>query len=572
MANSPMKSLAFVVLSLGAAGLLPAQQATFVVPPDYTAAEAPGSTGFGWGQGTTQRRVQWIYDSSYFTNNGVDHPIRITRLRWRANGASTVAAGTYSNATLQLASAAVDCLAPSTTFASNLGPDLATVYAGPVSIAAGQGQTPNNYFVDITLQTPFLYNPTLGADLVTDITVPASALTGSTPIHDAAFNASATPPLNILGGRVQSTNATATTGTTLAGGLVVLEVGYDYPPGVAYGQKYGQGCYDRALTWYEQFANGAFDLSNTSVRMTYTGGGYVVTPGFGSWAAPVAAPLTMGDDTISPPQTLPFAFPYPGGTTTALQICSNGYVLPQATAATTGQFAPTVAALLAGAARFAPAWSDWNPAAGGTVHFDVAPSGQSAIVTWNGVPEFQQMTANTFQAEFDAQGNVEYRYLTVANVARQLQVGWTQGAPARDPGNRDLTTAMPFVAETDTLALSLGLTGRPRLGTTCSLVSSNHVGAGSPPTLGLTALSLSGFPLGIPLDLIGLPGCFQYAGLDYLEAYLVVQPTAAINFPVPNVPSLAGLHVYSQAFSFANGVNAFGAIASNGVDLLVDGL
>ncbi|MFM7115358.1 MAG: hypothetical protein ACKO0N_01865, partial [Planctomycetota bacterium] len=61
---------------------------------------------------------------SYFTNSGVDHPIRITRLRWRANGASVVAAGTYSNATVQLASATVDCLTPSTTFANNLGPDL----------------------------------------------------------------------------------------------------------------------------------------------------------------------------------------------------------------------------------------------------------------------------------------------------------------------------------------------------------------------------------------------------------------------------------------------------------------
>ena len=570
-----MHHLAVVVVTVAAlapVARLVAQQATFVVPPEYATAEAPGGTGFGWGQGTTQRRVQWIYDSSYFTSNGVDHPILIRRLRWRANGASTVAAGTYSTATLRLASAAVDCLAPSATFANNLGPDLATVYAGPVTVAAGQGQTPNNYYVDITLQTPFFYNPTLGADLVTDITVPTGSLTGSTAIHDAAFNNSATPPLSILGGRCQSTTATAATGTTLVGGLVVLEFGYDYAPGVAFGQKYGQGCYDQAVTWYEQFANGAFDLANASVRMTFTGSGYLVTPGSGVWVAPVASPLAMGDDTISPPQALPFVFPYPGGASSALQVCSNGYVLPLATTATTGQFTPTVAALLAGAARFAPAWTDWNPAAGGTIHFDVAPGGQSAIVTWNGVPEFQQTTANTFQAEFDAQGNVEYRYLTVANVARQLQVGWTPGAPARDPGNRDLTAAMPFVTQPDALALALGLTGRPRIGQTCSLVSSNHIGAGSPPTLGLTALSLTGFAPGIPLDLVGLAGCFQFAGLDYLEAYVVAQPTAAIQFAAPNAPSLAGLHVYAQAFSFAAGVNAFGAITSNGVDLLLDAL
>ena len=561
-----------VLAVLGCAGLLAAQQGSIVIPPEYATSEAPGSTGFGWGQGTAQRRVQWIYDASYFTNNGVDHPIRITRLRWRANGASVVANGVYSAATLQLASATVDCLTPSTTFASNLGPDLATVYAGPVTVAAGQGLTPNNYYVDLTLQTPFLYDPTLGADLVTDITVPASALTGATAIHDAAFNSSATPPLNILGGRVQSATATATTGAILSGGLVVLEFGFDYPAGVANGQKFGRGCNDQAMTWYEQFANGAFDLSNGSVRMTYGSNAYVVSAGTGAWVAPVASPLTLANDGVSAPLALPFAFPYFGGTTNALQVCANGYVLVQSTTATTGQANAVLGSLLNGPARFAPAWSDWNPAAGGSVHFDVAPNSQSVIVTWNGVPENGQGTANTFQCELDALGNVEYRYQAVSNVAKPLLVGWTQGAPARDPGNRDLTTALPFVAQPDSVPLALGLSGRPRIGATCSLVSSNHVGGGAPPTLGATMLSLTKYAPGIPLDLLGMPGCFQHAGLDYLEAYVVAQPTAAIQFAVPAQPSLAGLHVYSQAFSFAAAANAFGVILSNGVDLTIEAL
>lgn len=566
-----MKSqLALVVL--GCAGLLTAQQGSIVIPPEYAASEAPGSTGFGWGQGTAQRRVQWIYDASYFTSNGVDHPIRITRLRWRANGASVVANGLYSAGTVQLASATVDCLTPSTTFASNLGPDLATVYAGPVTIAAGQGLTPNNYYVDLTLQTPFFYDPTLGADLVTDITVPASALTGSTAIHDAAFNSSTTPPLNILGGRVQAATATATTGTTLSGGLVVLEFGFDYPAGVANGQKFGRGCNDQTMTWYEQFTNGAFDLSNSSVRMTYAGNAYVVGAGTGAWVAPVATPLTLANDGISAAQALPFSFPYFGGTASALQVCANGYILVQPTTATTGQANAVLGSLLNGPARFAPAWSDWNPTAGGSIHVDVAANNQSVIVTWNSVPENGQGTANTFQCEIDAFGNVEYRYQTVSNVAKPLLVGWTQGAPARDPGNRDLTTALPFVAQADSLPLALAVTGRPRTGASCTLTSSNHVGAGNPPTLGATMLSLTGYAPGIPLDLLGMPGCFQHAGLDYVEAYLVAQPTAAIQFAVPAQPALAGLHVYSQAFSFAATANPFGVILSNGVDLLIDAL
>ncbi|MEY3161010.1 MAG: hypothetical protein RIT25_1001 [Planctomycetota bacterium] len=562
----PALFLSFVSL-LGAPALLTAQQGRLVVPPEYTSTEAPGSTGFGWGQGTTQRRVQWIYDSSYFTNNGVDHPILVNRLRWRANGASTVATGTYSTATVSLASAAVDCLSPSTTFASNLGPDLTTVYSGTVTVAAGQGLTPNNWYVDLQLQTPFLYNPTLGADLVTEITIPTGSLTGSTPIHDAAFNSSATPPLNILGGRVQSTTATATTGTTLVGGLVVLEFGFDYPPGVANGQRYGNGCYDTAMSWYELFPNGGFDLANAGVRMTSAGNTYLVGGPTGTWFTPVAAPLAMGDDTISPTQLLPFNFPYFGGTTSTVQVCSNGYLLLVPTTATTGQFNATSAALLNGPVRFAPAWTDWNPSAGGSIHFDVVPGNQSVVITWSNVPEFQQTTLNSFQVELDAFGNVEYRYQTVANVARQLLVGWTQGTPARDPGSRDLTTALPFLAQPDGLGLQLGLTGRPRIGQTCNLVTSSFP---SGATLGATFLSFTSYPAGLPLASLGLPGCSQYAGLDSTQVFFVTGSTASIPLTLPSQPSFAGLHVYGQSLAFAPGINLLGAVTSNGIDLTVD--
>lgn len=556
-----------LVSILSIAGLVSAQQGRLVIPPEYTDTEAPGGTAYGWGQGTTQRRVQWIYDSTYFTNNGIDHPIRITRLRWRANGASTVPSGTYSNATLALASAAVDCLSPSTTFASNLGPDLTTVYAGPVSVAAGQGLSPNNWFVDLQLQVPFLYDPTLGVDLVTDFTVPAGVLTGSTANHDAVFNGSATPPLSILGGRCQATNATATTGTTLVGGLIILEVGFDYPAGVANGQPYGNGCYDTATSWYELFPNGGFDLSNAGVRMTSAGNTYLVSGSTGTWFTPVAAPLAMGDDTISPTQLLPFTFPYFGGTTSTVQVCSNGYVLLVPTTATTGQFNPTSAALLNGPVRFAPAWTDWNPSAGGSVHFDVVPGNQSVVITWSNVPEFQQSTLNSFQVELDAFGNVEYRYQSVANIAHQLMVGFTQGTPARDPGTRDLTTALPFLAQPDGLGLQLGLTGRPRIGQTCNLVTSSFP---SGALLGATFLSFTSYPAGLPLASLGLPGCSQYAGLDSTQVFFVTGATASIPLALPSQPSFAGLHVYGQSLAFAPGINLLGAVTSNGIDLTVD--
>ena len=92
------------------------------------------------------------------------------------------------------------------------------------------------------------------------------------------------------------------------------------------------------------------------------------------------------------------------------------------------------------------------------------------------------------------------------------------------------------------------------------------------PTLGATILGLTGYATGIPLDLIGMSGCFQYAALDVLDAYVVAQSTAAYSFTVPAQPALAGVHVFTQALSFAAGANAFGAILSNGVDLRTEAL
>ena len=107
---------------------------TIVVPtlPTPTATtEATSSTAYAWGRGNQQVRVQYVYDSTHFA--GITMPVVINRLRFRANGAATTAGYTYSNATVQMSTAAVNYATPSATFASNHGPDLATVYTGPVT-------------------------------------------------------------------------------------------------------------------------------------------------------------------------------------------------------------------------------------------------------------------------------------------------------------------------------------------------------------------------------------------------------------------------------------------------------
>jgi len=43
--------------------------------------------------------------------------------------------------------------------------------------------------------------------------------------------------------------------------------------------------------------------------------------------------------------------------------------------------------------------------------------------------------------------------------------------------------------------------------------------------------------------------------------------TASRPFTVPNDPAFMGLHVYSQSVTATPGVNPFGALTSNGLDL-----
>src|SRR5690606_21184023 len=117
---------------------------------------------------------------------------------------------------------------------------------------------------------------------------------------------------------------------------------------------YGAGCYTRSATWYESFSS--FDLSNTAVRQIPNGqGGYTMIPGAPTAFVHTVPGLALGDDSIGT-LALPTAFNYPGGSSTALSICSNGYIWLQAN--TLADWSPTVGELFSNGARFAPLWVD----------------------------------------------------------------------------------------------------------------------------------------------------------------------------------------------------------------------
>src|SRR5262249_44385355 len=106
---------------------------------------------------------------------------------------------------------------------------------------------------------------------------------------------------------------------------VVVELTYTGAPGVGLRSKYRHGCYRGAASFYEMFARGTFYVSNTPFQMINNGLGYAVTSApTTNWFTPGTQTLPLADESVSGPQTLPFTFPYPGGSTNSIYVASNG--------------------------------------------------------------------------------------------------------------------------------------------------------------------------------------------------------------------------------------------------------
>ncbi len=326
--------------------------------------------------------------------------------------------------------------------------------------------------------------------------------------------------------------------------------------------SYGSGCYNQTVSFYEEFPAGGADLANGGLRASLNGqGGYDVQPAVLSWYTPTSANLGLTDDSVSL-QNLPFNFPYPGGSTNQIQVCSNGYLWldPSQTGA---DFSPTVAELLAQAARIAPHWCDLNPAAAGTVTAEV--DGADFVVTFDQVQQWN-VPGNlcTFQIRLKANGTFEVGYQGLTN-ANTTIVGASPVLNAANPGPRDLSTASFSTAFPDRTPLSLSASGAPVTGGTVSLIT-----AGIPAEGIMTAsiLSFTSHNPGIELSGMGMPGCYQLVGLDVAHI-LFGGPSVTNNVTVPNDPSWVGVHVYTQSSCLVPGINALGGITSNALDLLI---
>jgi hypothetical protein len=119
------------------------------------------------------------------------------------------------------------------------------------------------------------------------------------------------------------------------------------------------------------------------------------------------------------------------------------------------------------------------------------------------------------------------------------------------------------------LQLSADTQALPVVGQVAGLLAT-----GAPQGVALLAIGVSrsvysGFPLPLPLDTLGMPGCQILQSTDVESALFMSQSAAtaaACQIAIPNVPAFVGVHLYLQAWTGAPGVNAAGFIVSNGLD------
>ena len=335
--------------------------------------------------------------------------------------------------------------------------------------------------------------------------------------------------------------------------------------------SYGAGCVDGFASFYESFATApAFDLSNSALSLLSLGPNYIAVLGLTGFLAPspgaTALPLTDDSETTV---TLAAPFPFPGGSTTTLTVCSNGFV-----SVATGNgigFTPAVATMLGAAETAWWSWHDYLPSGtgpAGQVLFE--QRGALALVTWNAVADFGVIgSASTWQMQFDTStGSVHLAWQSMSGTGNGHLVGYSPGGPSRDPGSRDLSAAVsaPFLTGVaDVVPLHLAATSRPVTGTTCTLTTTNIPG-GTP--FGAVLFGAVQFVPGIDLTSIGMPGCFRHTDGQVSLLFFPAGASHTLGVPIPAATPI-GLQAFAQSATFSPPLTPLGFISANAVALTV---
>ncbi|MCI0682029.1 MAG: LamG domain-containing protein, partial [Gemmataceae bacterium] len=150
-------------------GTTPMQTAT-TAPAGLAASEGDTHVGVGV---ASPYRFQQIVAAADFAG-----PVLITGFRARPDTAlGSAFSSTYADYRVQFSTTATAAGAISTTFASNIGANVVTVYSGSATVGSaftGQSGGPKDFDIVVTLTTPFLYNPAAG-NLLIDILTSSGA-------------------------------------------------------------------------------------------------------------------------------------------------------------------------------------------------------------------------------------------------------------------------------------------------------------------------------------------------------------------------------------------------------------
>jgi hypothetical protein len=379
----------------------------------------------------------------------------------------------------------------------------------------------------------------------------------------------------------------ANTTTTIipnTGGFIATTTCVGPPP--ARNTAYGAGCYTLTSSFYELFPGfpSTFDLNTAGMSMILTPAGYTILPAVATYAPPpaTATSLALFDDSDTP-VALSSPFPYPGGTTSTLTVCSNGFV--SAGSNNGASYYPDLFEFLNSPdACWRGAWHDFNPASTGSGQVKHHVSGSVVYFTWDGVHNYGTTTPETFQMQFDtSNGSVHVLWVALTGAGNDFLVGFTRGIAAVEPPMSDLSVAIPAtfsIYGADVLSLALSASpapvSTPTTGTVVTYTTDNMLALAPGVYVGLLIISGGQTPApGIDLGLIGAPGCFAHvASLDITLAMVGATSTQTVPISVPpGLPVGTTIFLQSAALfppnSLPNGQNAFGIQTSNGLETFI---
>lgn len=331
---------------------------------------------------------------------------------------------------------------------------------------------------------------------------------------------------------------------------------------VTLGSSVGCGSCQSAV--YEQFNASGFDLANSAMQYSLSNGQYTAGSSTATFVPATGTNLNLGDDARTS-VILPFTLSYPGGTTTALDVCSNGFVSVGNNGAS---YQPDVTDLLSALPRWSASWRDLNPNAGGQVVVDSTAT--EVRITWNAVRTYGSNSTNTFQYQFRSDGRVTIVYQNMhTSGGDDVLVGWSPGGVTVDPGASDFSAQLPggiSLCAQPFHGLQFNASARPILGTSVNLQTTG-IPAGTP--FGAVLMSFQqALP---PQDLtgFGMPGCHGYVANGVTLLFLNPSSSHAQVFHVPSAPAFTGLEVAGQSFTFSPGLTPAGVVASNGVLMIL---